>query len=112
MKLANKGPKGLSKLQSMLFHDIDYYLLPFIKMIFHRDTGNLRRHVRLIHSFREDAVMCPRTWCSQEFNVVFDMREHKKHCFKVCPTCSRQYTIVKLFQSHLRGHAIMERRMV
>ena len=78
-----------------------------------RDTGNLRRHVKLVHTARVVPVKCPRFWCNAEFNILAKMMSHKENCLKVCPypDCLKQFSKQKHFDAHQRAHLIMARRM-
>ena len=78
-----------------------------------RDTGNLRRHVRLVHEQREIAVQCPRTWCKEEFSILAEMIKHKEVCKLACPQagCLKFFTKESLFAAHQRAHVTMSRRM-
>ena len=78
-----------------------------------RDTGNLRRHVRLVHEARSVPVRCPRTWCEEEFSILIEMRHHSKTCFLFCPYagCSKKFRKQNLFDAHQRSHQVMARRM-
>ena len=78
-----------------------------------RDTGNLRRHVRLVHEPRETAVQCPRTWCKEEFSILAEMIKHKEACKLACPQagCLKFFTKESIFAAHQRAHVTMARRM-
>jgi hypothetical protein len=78
-----------------------------------RDTGNLRRHVRLMHERRETGVQCPRTWCKEEFSIMAEMIRHKEICKLACPHagCRKVFRKESLFSAHQRAHQIMARRM-
>ena len=78
-----------------------------------RDSGNLKRHVRLKHEVRETAVKCPRTWCKEEFNILAEMDKHRETCRLLCPYagCSKVFRKQSLFDAHQRAHLIMARRM-
>ena len=78
-----------------------------------RDTGNLKRHVQLVHRARLDMIKCPRPWCKAEFNILAEMREHKKGCFKVCPytDCLKSFVRPDKFAAHQRSHLVMASRM-
>ena len=41
-----------------------------------------------------------------------EMRDHKKECLKICPTCSKSFKWENRYAAHLRGHIMTERRMV
>ena len=77
-----------------------------------RDTGNLRRHVDLMHTVRKKAMACPRTWCSMEFFIRSEMLTHKISCLKVCSKCQKSFKWIGNYESHLRNHVALERRMV
>ena len=81
-------------------------------MISHRDAGNLKRHVRLMHEARKDPIHCPRTWCRKEFFVHAEMRRHKAKCLKVCPDCMKTFPWLNKYEAHLRGHMKKKERMV
>ena len=78
-----------------------------------RDSGNLKRHVQLIHEKRDILVDCPRTWCNAKFSIFADMWRHKESCLMVCPYagCSKAFRKEKRFESHQRSHQAMARRM-
>ena len=78
-----------------------------------RDSSNLKRHVTLVHETRRVAVSCSRSWCSRKFNVLYDMRIHRKGCLKICPfaECLKTYQKLSKYNSHLRAHATMNNRM-
>ena len=78
-----------------------------------RDTGNLRRHVKLVHTARVVPVKCPRYWCNAEFYILAEMTSHKENCLKVCPypDCLKQFSKQKHFEAHQRAHLILARRM-
>ena len=82
-------------------------------MIF-RDTSNLKRHVKLYHEQREQAVQCPRTWCDEKFSTLADMNRHKGTCMLVCPYdgCPKLFRKENRFEAHQRAHQIMTRRMM
>ena len=77
-----------------------------------RDSGNLRRHVKSVHSVRDKPVVCPRRWCEEEFWTLKERDDHKKSCLKICPTCSREFKWELRFKSHLRNHVAMNGRMI
>ena len=76
-----------------------------------RDMGNLKRHVLLVHGWREDALVCPRPWCDQLFHVVAELVQHKDGCLKFCSACDRTFNRLDKFEAHLRGHETMRKRM-
>ena len=79
-----------------------------------RDRANMERHWRLIHGQRETPLLCPRTWCFQEFDSVAEQRKHKDNCWLLCPYegCSKTFNRERFFAAHQRAHKIMERRMM
>ena len=76
-----------------------------------RDTGNLRRHVKLLHGVRKKAVRCPRPWCEMEFTILADMVKHKEECLKICTSCNKTFNRFDKYSAHLRAHNIMNQRM-
>ena len=68
--------------------------------------------MRLVHSARSKAIKCPRPWCELEFTILADMVKHRVGCLKVCPTCSKTFQRSDKFNSHMRAHKIMEKRML
>ena len=70
------------------------------------------RHVRLNHEPRDVPVKCPRTWCTREFEVLKEMKDHKKDCFKRCEDSPRTYSRMDKYLSHLRFHTNMKMRMM
>ena len=83
----------------------------YLNVLFCRDAYTLRRHVGLVHMPRETPVQCPRSWCEEEFNIVFDMNTHKNRCYLVCPVCDEQYVRKDKFDGHLRRHASWTARL-
>ena len=86
--------------------------LIFLSILSSRDTGNLRRHVKLIHDIRKKAVKCPRPWCYQEFTIFGDMVLHKDECVKVCQTCAKTFIRMDKYLAHKRAHDKMNMRMI
>ena len=78
-----------------------------------RDTGNMGRHVKLMHEPRRNPVNCPRTWCKAEFNILAEMIRHKENCLLVCPYpgCLKKFGKENKFSAHQRAHQVMARRM-
>ena len=79
-----------------------------------RDTGNMRRHVRLLHEPRKDPVTCPRIGCKAVFSIMADMLKHKDICVMTCPYpgCVKTFKKKVKFDSHQRGHKIFADRMM
>ena len=77
-----------------------------------RTSGNLRRHVKLVHTARQVPVKCPRPWCPMEFSILADMIHHKKTCLKLCPACNKAFTREDKFEAHQRAHRSHDARMV
>ena len=77
-----------------------------------RTNGNLKRHVKLIHTVRKKAVKCPRPWCPMEFSILAELISHKEGCLKVCPACSKTFKRQDKFLGHLRAHKVQDARMV
>ena len=79
-----------------------------------RDTGNLRRHVKLVHTSRMIPVKCPRSWCDAEFLILAHMLSHKEDCLRVCPYpgCVKKFSKQNRFDGHQRAHLTMTRRMI
>ena len=77
-----------------------------------RDTANLRRHVLLVHGFRELALKCPRPWCDKEFHILAELLQHKGQCLKICPTCNKTFIRLDKYVGHMRAHVSMNKRMM
>ena len=78
-----------------------------------RDSGNLKRHVDLVHMARLDPVPCPRPWCEAKFLVLAEMKQHKVDCVLVCPysDCMKRFIRSDKFAGHQRAHKVMAMRM-
>ena len=79
-----------------------------------RDSGNLKRHVSLVHQVRGTPVKCPRSWCEEEFFILVDMLRHKENCLKKClyPDCIKEFKKQSRFDAHQRAQLVMTRRMI
>ena len=76
-----------------------------------RDNENLRSHVKLMHGYREEAMLCCRPWCDKEFNVLADLIKHREKCLKTCAICMKTFKRQDKFNGHMRAHEIMRKRM-
>ena len=78
-----------------------------------RDSGNMHRHVRLVHEPRKDPVSCPRIGCKAVFSIMAEMLRHKDICRMTCPFpgCVKTFKKKVKFDSHQRAHMIFADRM-
>ena len=77
-----------------------------------RDSGNLKRHVLLVHGRRDQPLVCPRPWCDELFHVLAELNQHTKMCLKTCDGCGKTFNRRDKFEAHRRAHEAMNRRMV
>ena len=75
-------------------------------------SGNLTRHHESLHS--ETMVSCPRNYCNQVLPTKFMMLRHLAECFLYCnwENCEKKFKYRKGYESHVRGHRNIARRLV
>ena len=101
-----------------VFHPVYVLTLPLIPWLQSnvrkclRYASKLKRHVHLMHGWRETPVECSRTWCNEQFHVLFDMEKHRDDCYLHCPICAKKYTRMDKFTGHERFHLSWNKRQI